>query len=133
MGVPGSPARTLPQVLALQARERAGATAVRFGPTAITYAQLDARAARAAKLLARSWGVQAGDRVAWLGLNDPAQLALLFALARLGAMLLPLNIRLAPAEWQQQLAACAPRCLVHDQAFAEAARSLAGAHALHAV
>jgi fatty-acyl-CoA synthase len=46
------------------------------------------------------WGVRPGRRVAWLGSNHPAQIALLFGLARVGAVLLPLN-RLAPAEWRQ--------------------------------
>ena len=56
-----------------------------------------------------AWGVRPGDRVAWLGLNHPAQLVLLFALARLGAILLPLNFRLAPAEWEAVLARVARR------------------------
>ncbi|MBK0391472.1 class I adenylate-forming enzyme family protein [Ramlibacter algicola] len=132
MAVAGSDPSTLAQVLQQQARLRGDAVALHFGDERITYAALDTRARRVATLLSRQWGVQAGDRVAWLGLNDPALLVLLFALARVGAMLLPLNIRLAPAEWQQQLDACTPRCLVHDAAFAEAARALGGAHALHA-
>jgi fatty-acyl-CoA synthase len=65
--------------------------------------------------------------VAWLGANHPAQLALLFGLARIGAALLPLNFRLAFAEWQRLLAECAPRHLVHDGDWAQAARDLAAA------
>ncbi len=62
-----------------------------------------------------------GDRVAWLGLNHPAQIALLFALARIGAVLVPLNHRLAPAEWAAVLADCTPVLLLHDADFAPAA------------
>lgn len=69
-------------------------------------------------------GVQPGDRVAWLGLNHPGTLVLLFALARLGALLVPLNHRLAPAEWQAVLADCTPRLLVHDAPLADAALAL---------
>ena len=69
-------------------------------------------------------GVQPGDRVAWLGLNHPGTLVLLFALARLGALLVPLNHRLAPAEWQAVLADCTPRLLVHDTPLADAALAL---------
>jgi fatty-acyl-CoA synthase len=69
-------------------------------------------------------GVGPGDRVAWLGHNHPQLIALLFALARLGAVLVPLNHRLAAAEWAAVLADCTPRLLVHDAGFAEAALAL---------
>ena len=68
----------------------------------LSYGELDAAAARAAAVAWRDWGVRPGDRVAWLGANHPAQLALLFGLAEIGAMLLPLNVRLALPEWNFQ-------------------------------
>jgi fatty-acyl-CoA synthase len=37
----------------------------------------------------------------------------------------PLNFRLAPAEWDAVAADCAPKLLVHDRAWGEAARALA--------
>ena len=81
-------------------------------------------------------GVQAGDRIAWLGLNHPAQIALLMALARLGGVLVPMNHRLSPAEWEALLDDCRPALLVHDEHFADAALSLAlptlSVHALDA-
>ncbi len=43
-------------------------------------------------------GIQPGDRIAHLGYNSPEMLVLLFACARLGAILVPLNWRLATAE-----------------------------------
>lgn len=49
---------------------------------------------------------------------------LLFALARIGALLLPMNFRLAPAEWESQLADCTPAHLVHDEAWAAQAGEL---------
>jgi fatty-acyl-CoA synthase len=70
-------------------------------------------------------GVQAGDRIAWLGLNHPAQIALLLALARLGGVLVPMNHRLSPSEWQALIADCRPAMLVHDEHFADAAAALA--------
>ena len=75
--------------------------------------------------LAQRHGLRPSERVAWLGLNHSAVVVLLFALARLGAVLVPLNHRLSPAEWQAVLADCTPRLLVHDEAFAEAAAQLA--------
>lgn len=74
--------------------------------------------------VARSLNVQPGQRVVWLGLNHPAQIVLLFALARLGAMLVPLNHRLAPAEWASVLNDCTPALLVHDAHLASAAQAL---------
>ena len=43
-------------------------------------------------------GLRRGDRIAWLGLNHPDMLGLLFAAARCGLILVPLNWRLAPPE-----------------------------------
>lgn len=89
------------------------------------YGDLQRRAERAAALLWHGWGVRPGDRVAWLGANDARELVLLFALARIGAILLPLNVRLAQVEWRRLLADAQPARLVHDEAFAESARALA--------
>ncbi len=71
--------------------------------------------------------VRRGDRVAWLGLNDPAMLVLLFALARIGAILVPLNYRLAAAEQQAILTHAGASLLVRDQYHADAAQALANA------
>ena len=91
----------------------------------LTYRQWAAHCTAVAACLHNTHGIQPGDRVAWLGLNHPAQIVLLFALARLGAMLVPLNHRLAPAEWASVWADCQPRLLLHDTTFADAARTLA--------
>jgi fatty-acyl-CoA synthase len=74
--------------------------------------------------MAESLNVKAGDRVAWLGYNHPKLLVLLFALARRGAVLVPLNWRLAPAEHKQIVADCTPRLLLSDEEFEPAARAL---------
>lgn len=124
--------KTLPDVLARHAALRPQAAALHFEGRELSHAELAQRAESAAALLAREWGVRPGDRVAWLGLNHAAQLVLLFALARLGAMLVPLNFRLAPGEWDALVADCRPAHLVHDAAWAEAARALAARHALPA-
>lgn len=77
--------------------------------------------------------VQPGERVAWLGHNHPHQLLLLLALAQLGAVLVPLNFRLAPAEWDAVLADCGACLVVHDLAWREAAGALAARHRLRAI
>jgi fatty-acyl-CoA synthase len=108
------------------ARFAPGAAAIRFEGAAISYAELARRIRCAAAVLADS-GVARGDAVAYLGLNSPAELVLLFACARLGAMLVPLNWRLAPPEHARVLADCPPRLLFVEPAFTEHARAIEGA------
>jgi fatty-acyl-CoA synthase len=124
--------RTLDDVLLQHARSRPQALAMRFEGRDVSYGKLARRTARAAARLWHEWGVRPGDRVAWLGLNHPDQITLLFALARIGALLVPLNFRLASAEWQAVLADCTPRCVLHDAAWAQAAMALAQAAGLPA-
>lgn len=96
------------------------AVAVRFEGEEISYASLAQRIEGAAGTLA-GMGIRRGHAVAYLGLNHPAELALLFACARLGAMLVPLNWRLAPPELALVLADCPPRALFADAGFAAVA------------
>jgi fatty-acyl-CoA synthase len=63
--------------------------------------------------LLRGEGIRAGDRVGWIGLNDPGMLACLFACERIGAVLVPLNWRLA-AEELQWIAADAGLALLRE-------------------
>jgi fatty-acyl-CoA synthase len=69
-------------------------------------------------------GVKPGDRVAWLGLNDPQMIVLLFALARVDAILLPLNYRLAPAELQAILNHAEASLLLSDSSHQPVANAL---------
>ena len=91
--------------------------AVFFEERAITYADLWGVVARLAGALAGGLGVRPGDRVAHLGLNSPDFLALLFACARTGAILVPLNWRLTPAEHAAMLADAEPRAIVAEPDF----------------
>ena len=68
-----------------------------------TYGQLADRIRRLAGGLGHL-GVGRGDRVAWIGRNHPAFLESLFGVARLGAVLAPVNHRL-PAEVQRAVLA----------------------------
>ncbi len=112
------------------AHVRSDEVALRFEDGDLSWGRFAARIDQVACLLWHGWGVRTGDRVAWLGLNHPEQLVLLFALARIGAALLPLNFRLAPHEWDQQLRDCTPAHLVHDAAWAGQAGALAARCAL---
>src|SRR3977135_146453 len=85
----------------------------------LSYAALNARIETTARALKAKLGVSRGDRVAILSLNRPDYLVLLHACARLGAMLVPLNWRLAAAEQMFILSDAAVKVLMLEQAFAE--------------
>ncbi|RYF42930.1 MAG: long-chain fatty acid--CoA ligase [Comamonadaceae bacterium] len=125
MAVALSPSQTLTAVLAGHAAQRPQALAVHFEGRDLDFHSLREHSQAVAALLWHGWGVRAGERVAWLGHNHVEQLVLLFALSRIGALLLPLNFRLAPAEWDTLVADCGPLHLVHDAALAQAAQALA--------
>ena len=72
--------------------------AIRFEGIAISYESFSNRVHDHARALKHSHGVGRGDRVAFLGMNHPDLLYLFFACARLGAIFLPLNWRLAIPE-----------------------------------
>lgn len=63
-----------------------------------TYGQLGDRCDRLAHVLQRDVGVQPGDVVAWLCGNTHELLEAYYGVLLAGGVLLPLNIRLAPAE-----------------------------------
>ena len=88
------------------------------------FAKFWRRVARVTAHLQSNWGVQPGDRVAWLGFNHELQLVTLVACARLGAVFLPLNFRLVVPELQQVMLDAQPRLLVHDSHHADTAQAL---------
>lgn len=92
-------------------------TAIAFEGERLSYAAFAARIERTATALKQELGVGRGDRVAILSLNRPDYLVLLYACARLGAMLVPLNWRLAVAEQLFILADAGAKVLVLEQAF----------------
>jgi fatty-acyl-CoA synthase len=104
-----------------------GKTALRFAGAALSYADFAARIAAAARALKSQLGVGRGDRVAVLAANHPDYLALLYACARLGALLLPLNWRLAVPEQVFILTDASVKALVVEQAFAAVLPPLAAA------
>lgn len=88
---------TLGDLVRQQAAKYGEKTALRFGGEDISFTELDSRANRIANGLAAS-GVGAGDRVAFIGKNHPAYFELVFGAAKLGAVIVPTNWRLADPE-----------------------------------
>src|SRR4051794_29828547 len=102
--------------------------ATTFEGDILSYSAFSARIEQAARALKAEYGVGRGDRVAILSLNRPDYLVLLYACARLGAILVPLNWRLAVAEQVFILADAAAKVLVLEQAFAPVLPALAENH-----
>ena len=97
-----------------------GAPAVRDEERALDAAAFEARCARAAGWLAAQ-GVAPGDRIALLLANRTAYLELLLGAARIGAIAVPLNVRLAAPELRALFADCTPRVLCYEAEQAELA------------
>jgi fatty-acyl-CoA synthase len=88
-----------------------------------TFEELDRRADAVAAGLAAA-GVSRGDRVALLSKNHIAYVDVLFACARLGAILAPLNWRLTDDELAFAVADSEPSVLLHALALTDVAETL---------
>lgn len=84
----------------------------------VTYGEMHARSGRLAAWLRDHWGVQPGDRLAILGKNSVAYFEFEFACIKLGAMMLPLNWRLAEPELLFILNDSEAKGIVYDSEFA---------------
>ncbi len=113
-------------VIRRQARERPEVVAIRHGRRALTYRELDERSNRLAQALLAA-GVRPGSRVAHLDRTGPEVIELLFATSKVGAVLVPLNWRLAVPELSRIVADAGAPVLIAGGAFAGVAAALAGA------
>src|SRR5262245_28187388 len=88
---------TIADIVRVQARLRPDATALIVGDRTISFAELDARSSRAAQAF-RAAGVGFGDRVAFVERNGAEFFEVVCGLAKLGAVGVPVNWRLAAPE-----------------------------------
>jgi fatty-acyl-CoA synthase len=102
-------------------RRTPGKLAIRFDGDEISYAELERRVSRLAGALAERAAIGDGDRVAYLGQNAPELLDLLFACARLGAILVPLSARMPAPELEVVLGNTEPKLLLAEAPFAQTA------------
>jgi fatty-acyl-CoA synthase len=84
-----------------------------------TYGELAKDVNRMANFLRLESGIGLGDRVACLSFNRAEYIKLFLALSRLGAILVPLNFRLAPAEFIYFLEDALPKAIFFDKAHQE--------------
>jgi fatty-acyl-CoA synthase len=113
MHVPLSPIRCLYRAVDLYPQK----TAVISGDRRFTYAQFGERCERAAAGL-QSLGVQPADRVAYLSFNNAELLEGYYAPLLAGAITMPLNVRLSPAELTGILNHAEPRVVFYESDFA---------------
>ncbi|HWA63324.1 MAG TPA: fatty acid--CoA ligase [Caulobacteraceae bacterium] len=116
-------ARSLGDIARIQARARGGRTAFVFEDRATTYAEFDRRTNQVANGLA-ALGVRPGDRVAYLGKNSDAYFELLFGAAKAGAVMAPINWRLAPPEIRYIVGDAGAKALFVGPEFIDQARGL---------
>ena len=105
--------QTLADVLRRTAQRLPHKTAVICGQAQWTYAQFDALVSRLAYGL-MAIGIQSGDHVAMLARNSHGFAAMRFALARMGAVLVPINFMLKAEEVAYILRHAQARVLVTD-------------------
>lgn len=89
-----------------------------------TYAQFNERASRFAEFLRDEWKIQEGERVAILAYNSSDYFEILYGCAKVGAILVCLNWRLALPELELIVNDASPRALIYSPDFSEAAHYL---------
>ena len=116
--------QTLADLLRRTAQRLPHKLAVHCGDTRWTYAEFDALVTRLAAGLAGR-GIAHGERVAVLARNSHGFAALRFALARLGAVLVPINFMLKADEVAFILRHAGAKTLATDSGLAQLARAAA--------
>ena len=96
--------------------ERPDAVALVAGERTVTFAELDARSSKAAQTL-RAAGVGFGDRVAFIEKNGVEFFEVVCALSKLGAVVVPINWRLAPVEMLHIIDDAGARVVIVGAAF----------------
>ncbi len=119
-------APTLSGLIEEQARHLPQEPALVFEGRTTTYAGLDARANRAAEAL-QSLGLKRGDRIAWLARNVATFWPALLGASKIGAVMAPVNWRLAPAEIASVIADARPSLFVIEKIFVEPLKAAGGA------
>ncbi|WP_327313586.1 class I adenylate-forming enzyme family protein [Streptomyces sp. NBC_01235] len=102
--------------LVTSAAETGSRTALVFEDRTWTYAELDLAVRRTLARLDK-FGVRKGDRVVMQGAARPEALITLFAVTRMGAVLVPLHPQVAEGELTVVCEETAPRAVVGDERF----------------
>lgn len=117
--------QTIGDIIRHQGRERANEVAFEFEGDEMTFGDLDRRSNMAANALA-SLGVSKGDRIAYLGKNSHIYFEILAGAAKLGAVMTPVNWRLARPEVTYVVNDCQAKVLFVGPGFAELVSDIEG-------
>ena len=98
---------------------------VKCGDQIFTRREFNRRVNQTARAL-QSLKITKGDRIAGLLANGHEFLEILFACSKIGAVMVPLNFRLAPPELGYILRDCEPRILFYSPEFLSAVETLRG-------
>jgi acyl-CoA synthetase (AMP-forming)/AMP-acid ligase II len=120
---------TTPAFLRHQAARRGDAGAVVFGDRRLSYGELAATADELAHWLARR-GLGRGDAIGVMAANEPAIVAMLYAVWGLGGIAVPVSTRATAAEVAAQLEHARARALLCDPKRVAVARDAAAAAGL---
>ncbi len=110
MKVPQSPVRFLHRASELYGRK----IGIVDGQKRFTYAEYHSRVNRLSNAL-RARGVGKGDRIAYLGFNTHWLLEAYYGVVQIGAILVPLNIRLTPADFSYIINHAEARMLILEK------------------
>ena len=119
-------AQSLGDFVRAHAAAQSDAAAFVMGEETLTFGALDAGSNRAANGML-SLGIGKGDRIAYLGKNHHLYFELLVAAAKIGAVMTPVNWRLAPPEVAYILENSCARLLVFGDGFADIATQTSSA------
>ena len=109
-----------------------GRVAIHLDGRTLTRGDLRRAIGDATATLRDAWSVRRGDRIGYLGQNRVEELVLLFALARIGAVLVPLNTRLAVTELVHIVTHAQLHALVTDASHRDIGVAVVeGVHAAH--
>ena len=115
--------RSITELIASRARERADSVALIHNDVELSYAELNQRAASVAAGLRRS-GVGRGDIVAIPMTRSASSVTAILGALRAGCAYLPLDVNLPPARMRMLIEQCRPAAAIADAA--EIAESIAG-------
>lgn len=99
--------------------------AVVDGDRRLSYRELNQRVNRLSRHL-QSLGLKTGDRLALLAYNCLEYIEVIFAAAKLGLIVVPLNWRLSPTELAFNLSDSETETLIYDPGFSETVKVLKG-------
>lgn len=114
--------RTVADTAAFHAAHRPQQVALVCEGREVTYERLHRDSNRCARALAAA-GVGRGTRVAYLGKESEHYYEIFFACAKIGAVLVPVNWRLSPAEVDHILGDSGAELILAEREYADAART----------